>query len=205
MINSKIALSLASIAAAGALVAGATFAFFTDEDVSNDNAFTAGTINIDLIENVTGSLPFNVTGMLPGDRATECAGVSNIGSLDFNWQFNLNQTAAGTPDLNDVLKSRIQVWTGGGVPTGPDCADDLVDTNWTEIFNGFISESTNPDQMGLLADGSTVYFRLTAYLPDDLATEFVDVDDNLYQGGSATYQFEVEAFQTDDPSYGTAD
>lgn len=46
MINTKIALSLASIATAGALVAGATFALFTDTETSTGNTFEAGSLDL---------------------------------------------------------------------------------------------------------------------------------------------------------------
>ena len=45
-INSKILLSVASIAAAAALVIGATFAFFSDEETSTGNTFTAGELDL---------------------------------------------------------------------------------------------------------------------------------------------------------------
>ncbi|MBI2405600.1 hypothetical protein HYV21_00910 [Candidatus Microgenomates bacterium] len=41
-INSRIALSLASIAAAGALIVGSTFAFFSSTATSTDNVFASG-------------------------------------------------------------------------------------------------------------------------------------------------------------------
>ena len=45
-INTKILLSVASIAAAAALVVGATFAFFSDSETSTGNTFTAGTLDL---------------------------------------------------------------------------------------------------------------------------------------------------------------
>lgn len=49
-INSKILLSVASIAAAAALIIGATFAFFSDEETSNNNVFGAGTLDLVLCD-----------------------------------------------------------------------------------------------------------------------------------------------------------
>jgi predicted ribosomally synthesized peptide with SipW-like signal peptide len=46
-INSRILLSVASIIAAAALIVGATFAFFSDEETSSNNVFAAG--NLDLV------------------------------------------------------------------------------------------------------------------------------------------------------------
>lgn len=45
-LNSRILLSLASIAAAGALIVGATFAFFSDSETSTGNTFAAGTLDL---------------------------------------------------------------------------------------------------------------------------------------------------------------
>ena len=45
-INSRILLGLASIVAAGALIIGATFAFFSDTETSTGNTFTAGELNL---------------------------------------------------------------------------------------------------------------------------------------------------------------
>lgn len=45
-INSRILLSIASIAAAAALIVGATFAFFTDTETSEDNVFAAGELDL---------------------------------------------------------------------------------------------------------------------------------------------------------------
>src|SRR3990167_7936458 len=45
-VNSKILLSGAAIAAAAALIIGATFAFFSDTETSTNNTFTAGAIDL---------------------------------------------------------------------------------------------------------------------------------------------------------------
>ena len=46
--NKRLLLSLASLAASSALVVGATFAFFSDSGTSNDNVFSAGTLDLKL-------------------------------------------------------------------------------------------------------------------------------------------------------------
>jgi len=51
VINSRILISLASIATAGSLMAGATFALFTDSGTSNANAFSTGSITLNLSDN----------------------------------------------------------------------------------------------------------------------------------------------------------
>src|SRR6185503_21218722 len=46
IINSRMALSAATIVAAGALIAGATFAFFSDSETSTGNTFVAGSLDL---------------------------------------------------------------------------------------------------------------------------------------------------------------
>src|SRR3989304_2947986 len=58
-INSKIALSIASIAVAGALIIGATVAFFSDTETSTDNSFTAGAIDLQ-IDNTSYAIDFTI-------------------------------------------------------------------------------------------------------------------------------------------------
>ncbi|MEK7580933.1 MAG: TasA family protein [Patescibacteria group bacterium] len=89
IINSRIALSLASIAAAGSLVAGATFAFFSDSGTSSSNLFSAGTVDLLLsdddqtnLENVTAT--FGSANMAPGDCTTGTLNIKNNGTIAAN-------------------------------------------------------------------------------------------------------------------------
>src|SRR3989344_3029263 len=49
-LNSRILLAAASILAALALIVGATFAFFSDTETSNNNVFGAGTLDLVLCD-----------------------------------------------------------------------------------------------------------------------------------------------------------
>lgn len=105
-INSRILLSVASLAAAAALVIGATFAFFSDVETSNDNVFSAGTLDLELCDgnepcadggegpedSVTAS--FGAAGMAPDDCTGEqTLTLKNIGSIDGN---HVDMTATNT-------------------------------------------------------------------------------------------------------------
>ena len=204
MDKKKIISGLVTITATGALLVGATFAFFNDQDTNPDNVFAAGTLDIDILEDVGGTLPFDVSDMQPGDSTSECGGVTNAGSLPFNWKFTLNKTAdvsgGGGGSLHDVLKARIQAWTGEGTPSADNCDNDTG--SWTEIFNGYIADGTYPDPMGQLDPDENAYFRLTVSLDNDLFDfNGTDVTDNNYQGSTVTYEIQVDAFQLNDPAY----
>ncbi len=55
---SKITLSLVMIAAVGAIVIGATGAYFSDTEVSSGNTFTAGTLDLNINEDNIAVLMF---------------------------------------------------------------------------------------------------------------------------------------------------
>ena len=102
-INSKILLSGASIAAAAALVVGATFAFFSDTETSTGNTFVAGNIDLqidntsyvtDANGNLVASSPtswiqsdltvqkfFNFSDVKPGDIGEDTISI-HVGSND---------------------------------------------------------------------------------------------------------------------------
>lgn len=88
MINSKIALSIASIAAAGALIVGATFAFFSDSSTSSNNVFNSGTLDMKLTDSDQTALD-NVSGTwglasAPGDTFSGDLKIKNTGSVPAN-------------------------------------------------------------------------------------------------------------------------
>ena len=100
-INSKILLSVASIAAAAALVIGATFAFFSDNETSTNNVFAAGDLDLvlcdddenvgddclDADEAATDSVTatFGDSDMAPGDcTGDQTLTLRNNGSVDGN-------------------------------------------------------------------------------------------------------------------------
>src|SRR3989344_8510273 len=74
-LNSRIALSIASIAAAAALIVGATFAFFSDTSTSEENTFSTGSADLQIAPdeespgtyaNDISAPAINETGLFPG-------------------------------------------------------------------------------------------------------------------------------------------
>lgn len=62
------------------LVAGGTWAYFSDTEDTGDNVFQAGTIDLTLGESA--GAPINLTNMKPGDTASGTITVENVGTLD---------------------------------------------------------------------------------------------------------------------------
>ena len=90
MINPKIMLSAASMLAAGSLLVGATYAYFSDQGTSNDNVFATGTLDLKLSDDtpetdqdsVTAS--FGGTNLKPGDSASGQLRLKNTGTIAAN-------------------------------------------------------------------------------------------------------------------------
>lgn len=127
MINSRIAISLASIVTAGSLLVGATLATFSDTSTSNGNVFAAGTMHLALCDTLTdasfSAVPepcpspnasqsvtasFGKTNLKPGD----CIGpqtltIKNNGSVDassvvLNAAINSDTTIAPFLRINSI-------------------------------------------------------------------------------------------------------
>lgn len=84
MINKKIALSALTIVISLSLMAGATYAYFTDQAVSTNNTFTTGKVEISITDNST-SVPFEnkilATNWAPGEETLVEFDVVNDGTL----------------------------------------------------------------------------------------------------------------------------
>jgi len=79
----KIIMSLAMIAAAGALVVGATGAYFSDTEESTGNTFSAGTLDLSIPEaGNPQEFPVSFTNMMPGEwTGKKSLELKNTGSL----------------------------------------------------------------------------------------------------------------------------
>lgn len=110
MINSRIALSLASIAAAGSLVIGGTFAFFSSTATSTGNVFASGTLTLLLDDNNESTPAATVTGSLggsnlaPGGSTSGFISMHNGGTIDMaEVRLNATETVSSSPDLAGKL------------------------------------------------------------------------------------------------------
>ncbi len=79
----KIVFSLAIIAAVGAVVVGATTAYFSDTETSTGNTFAAGTLNLTVDGNDgANTLKFTVTDANPGASGSDTYTLVNAGTID---------------------------------------------------------------------------------------------------------------------------
>ena len=113
-LNSKILLSFASIIAAVALVVGATFAFFSDEETSNDNLFSAGTLDLVLCDDDEGDEPCP-TEESPLDSTTASFGASDLAPGETAGAGFVELRNTGSLDIAEVELSAAATQTGGGI------------------------------------------------------------------------------------------
>ncbi len=175
IINSRILLSAASIAAAGALVIGATFAYFSDSGTSNDNVFATGTLILKLSDaneteqdNVIAS--FGGTNLKPGDSVTGQLNLKNTGTISANHAevAVVNTNSDTTNPLDKVLEITTLNYDGLSV------LSQVTDAN----TNGWI------DLDDLKASGldNLALTNLNTNHPLDLTVKFRSDAGDVYQG-----------------------
>jgi hypothetical protein len=164
--------ALVSTIAVGASFAPSTFAAFTDTASSTANSATAGTLNIDVVDNagnVTSAARVVVTNASPSMATrTYQLDVRNSGSLAASLRVRSNNLATSQQNLDDVLKIQVLDALGESVFQGKLSALDYLLPN-------------------LAADG-TAHYTIKVTWPDDPA-----VDDNPYQGASLTFDLTADA------------
>ncbi|HDD36476.1 MAG TPA: hypothetical protein ENF50_03310 [Archaeoglobus veneficus] len=80
--SKRILISLSVIGVVATIVIGATTAYFSDVEVSEDNTFAAGTLDLTVNnENPWTSTVFNISDVKPGDSGTTTIKLKNVGSL----------------------------------------------------------------------------------------------------------------------------
>lgn len=196
LINTRIGLSLLSIAAALAIMAGATFAFFSDVSTSSNNVFSTGTLDLVLSDadesgqqSVTASFGGSLTpntctgaqtlflrndGTIAGDHAEVTVGnVINDSNNDAN------------PDMHSFL--RINSLTYDGVNVTSQITD--VNTNGHLDLADWAAGG-GLDNLGLTNLGSSHPLVMDICLDDSAG--------NTIQGDSVTSTFTVTLNQ--DPS-----
>jgi predicted ribosomally synthesized peptide with SipW-like signal peptide len=163
--NPRIAISLASIAAAGALVVGGTFAFFSDSSSSNSNVFRSGTLDLKVADN---NEPFansvatsfqTPADWAPGQKHVDFICFKNDGSVDIEQVLlTLTSPDAGATTLdNFVYVSNIEL---GPVSSGQCASAGTVGTEGLVNFKALFDTrfGVNAPLSSLLAqiDGTNV-------------------------------------------------
>lgn len=192
------------VALVGIVIISATVAWFSDNETSTGNNFTAGTLDLNVDGGNTNVVKFTVLNMKPGNQPTSSWTLKNVGTLNgyldlesisvtnnenscIEPEINAGDTTCGNPgsgkgELQDVVNLRlyIDVDKVGGYSGG-----DIM------IYNGPTGNiAGNYDQNYLIEAGSDV--RLVAVFDwwEDTA------DDNKAQGDSMTVNMTFELGQT---------
>jgi len=171
--NTKIIASLLTILAVGAVATAGTVAYFTDEETSTGNTFTAGTIDI----SVDGQNPwigqFTLGDMKPGYTDEIVFNVQNTGSdpNPVNIYKNLNVTSEAT-----------------GAQSEPECTEESgAWDNATKVCSAMSAQNNNLSsaivydlKVDVYNSGGTKVWWQTIYVDSDNQT----IDD-VYYGGTA--------------------
>lgn len=183
-------LSGISIVASLALMAGATFAFFTSQANSTGNVFNAGTLAVNVLDQNQDTVFASETlasGWVPGDQTLVNFDVKNTGTVPVNF----SGFAAGTwgnptlDALNKVRVIKVERWNGSGWET-------LV-SNPLGITGNFYytSDGTTIGTPFVLNPGDRAQLQITV--------EFDPTADDQFQGATFTSQIQVNAKQTNAP------
>lgn len=182
MINSRIALSIASIAAAGALVIGATFAFFSSTAISTGNVFASGTLTLQVDDNnevtPSASVSSSFGGTLaPGNSTSGLVSLHNDGSIDMaEVHLSATETVSSSPDL----ASKLNI-TSAKIGTESTCTTSPADIIGSFSTLAALNTAGLDLPSSAIAAGATKYLCMTFTL--DVGT------DDTYQGKTITETF----------------
>ena len=211
--KSALLLSFTSLLLCFAMLAGSTFAWFTDTATTGVNKIVAGNLDVELLmhdgtdyvniskepapifgsENSTVAQNNNLDTLWePGKTQVAYLAIKNEGNLDLKYQVTLNVTnPADGKDLYKVMQYAI----------APDVKrTDSVLPEWTtgnsvipgaQTVSGTNTEDAAPAGVKLL-HGSTHYFALLVHMDEDA--------DNRYQNGKVEFDLTVYAAQLNSES-----
>ncbi len=125
------------IAAVGAIVIGATGAYFSDTEVSSGNTFTAGTLDLNINEDNIAVLMFSESNLTPNSSGSEEVNLENVGNLDGFLDISFLNLVNDDVSCNDP-ESDVDTTCGSG-EVG-ELADNLdilayLDENDNDVYN----------------------------------------------------------------------
>lgn len=183
-LKSKLFMAVATSAAGATMIAGGTFAMFTDTSANTGNTFTAGTVVVDATQGGTpvfasDNLTFN--NMAPGDSGNTTIKVMNTGTLGEWVKINSINTTGNLFDATTTSTDTVngQTQTANNYPLALTPNADLT-SGQTGYF--------------IPAGGSTT-IQLNYAFPLNAG--------NYYQGQTGTATINVEAVQARNNSTGT--
>ena len=208
----KLRLIVVSIFVTGLLASGigwGTYAAFSDTETSNDNLFTAGTLDLTVNgQNGDNAQIFNIVNMKPGNQPTSYWNLQNIGSIPGTLSIS---AIAVTNNENGIIEPETQA---GDVTIGVGELGSVVsirlyiDANKdgyysvgdTYLYQGTINGLPSSLPIGALGAGATT--RVNAVVdwwsnspPYDGVTPYHLADDNLAQSDSCELDFTFSLIQ----------
>lgn len=191
----RISILFISIAIVAAMVGGGTMALFSDAETSNNNEFTAGTLDL-TADRVNDTIPgpmfyttedegqtpdglpgLNPTGYWkPGDTHHRALQLENIGSIDGCLKHARASLTSGSRHLADKLQVRITTDADGNEVVASATLGQFIDSD--QVFN--------PGPISIYV-GDIVNLHFWVTLPSDA--------DNSYQGENLVAGFSVYAEQ----------
>lgn len=190
-IKKKLGLSIASAALGISLIGGGTFAYFSDEEVTN-NSFAAGTLDL----SVDPMVIINLDNMKPGDSMVREFSISNDGSLDMASVFlDTDYTVVDEGDNNaDDFGKHIRVnflwnWDQESEPIYETTLYDLREMD-PDVVKRDIWDPLWEQNSGLDA-GETHDFWVQFEFVDN------DEDQNMFQGDGLELEWTFHAAQGD--------
>jgi predicted ribosomally synthesized peptide with SipW-like signal peptide len=197
----KILLSLGTILLTLGVVTGATWAYFKDQAVLDDNTYATGILEIRL--NGQESLPgFNVTNAYPGLVASKVFTLANYGAPHFAGPSTLDAKGltatagfeAGDSVLYDSLEARLYANAGwGGCSNG---GVNFVAGKGCEVYDGLLKDLSaedilNATQWGAhpsLVPGNSFTMTFEVELPEN------GTDQSTLMGKSTTFDLLVDGY-----------
>jgi len=89
------------------IVIGVTGAYFSDTEMSQENKFQTGTLDLS-IEDASSTVPLSFLNMQPYERKSDFIKLRNVGTLPFELNMNFENTGnEGEADLSEILEGEI--------------------------------------------------------------------------------------------------
>ena len=211
--KSALLMSFTSLLLCFAMLAGSTFAWFTDTATTGVNKIVAGNLDVELLmyngteyanisknpapifgsENSTVAQDNNLDTLWePSKTQVAYLAIKNEGNLDLKYQVALNVTnPADGKDLYQVMQYAIAPDVKGTDPTLPEWREGNSVTPGTQIVSGTNTTDANPAGVKLL-HGETHYFALLVHMDKNA--------DNKYQNGKVKFDLTVYATQLNSES-----
>lgn len=182
--NSRLLLSLASIAAAGTLVVGATVAFFSDNETSQNNTLTAGAIDLKIdnesyynlvanpdtswgLNDLTDQLFFNFNDIKPGDVGEDTISLHSQNDCWLCAQLTLTANDDNTCTEPELLNDPNCAEPGGDLEDG-ELAQNLNFIFWADDGDNVMEQDEYPAKVIKQGNAQNVFDGEVIPLADSL-------------------------------------